>query len=205
MKCLEVKAALRARFDDGALSRNGLEVHLAECAACDAYAHKLAALDAAFSGLPVEAPAPGFAARWRSHGVDWPVASAFPAWAVAPVAAVIVGTPAAVGWYFPIPFEPWQWAQKAIALRPEFSGAALLDLAEHGLAASAGWLTAARDGFAEAAGWFLATAGQWGLSGPWPWALILAAGLLLVAFNWQQAHSLALGKGAAKEKGLNHG
>ncbi len=205
MKCLEVKAALRARFDEGAFSRDGLDVHLAECAACDAYARKLAALNVAFSDLPAAAPAPDFAARWRSHGVAWALPNSYPAWAVAPVADAIVGLPAAVGWHFPIPFAPRQWAQTAIAMRPEFTWPAPLEWAERGLAAMAGWLNAARDGFAEAAGWFLATAGQWGLSGPWPWAFTVAAGLLLVAFNWQQAHSLALGKGAAKEKGMNHG
>ncbi len=101
MECGDVRAALRARFDEGRPVAAGMEGHFARCPACRRYRERLAALDEALHRLPLEAPAPGFAARVqaRVRGESARRLGVMALTGALTVAVAAVG----VGWFYPLP------------------------------------------------------------------------------------------------------
>ena len=113
MDCRTVRRTLREQFDAGLRLGEGIETHVAECAACAHYCGKLRGLVGALVDLPLEEPSWGFpgrvqaavtregrrAALWRPAVMG--LAAAF-------VAALILG-----GWFAPIRVDPETWLFEA--------------------------------------------------------------------------------------------
>ena len=110
MDCRTVRRKLREQFDAGLRLGEGIETHVAECAACAHYCEKLRGLVELLVDLPLEEPSRGFLGRvqaavareGRRAALLWrPAAMGL---AAAFVAALILG-----GWFVPIKVDPEKW------------------------------------------------------------------------------------------------
>ena len=136
MNCEEARKRLGDSFDSGTEPGRDTEAHSAGCAACGAYAERLAALDSALGGLPLEVHSPELVARIRAHVAGGsPVDdSAYSVWRPAVVATVscVVGF-CILEWFYSFGARAVDWLGGAQgwlpALNPDQAGAYLVSLA----------------------------------------------------------------------------
>lgn len=107
--CKRYRESLRAQFDARLDIEDAAEEHAASCAECRAYRDQIAALDAAFFAMPLEAPRNALMQRVKSRIAAEPVYANDARWWLPAAALCSCALLSIAIVYFAVPVDPRAW------------------------------------------------------------------------------------------------